>query len=91
MTSSGTYSHSSRINGTTLQQLRYNMTKYQKLWFEEGYYDNQQGEHPEAFCQEKWMKSIYDCGWGGEQFTMIVEHFPFYKQGATKAYNEKNK
>jgi hypothetical protein len=37
------------------------------------------------------VKSIYDCGWGGEQFTMIVEHFPFYKQGATKAYNEKNK
>jgi hypothetical protein len=89
MTSSGTCWYSSKINGITLQQSRNNMTKYQKLWFEEGYYDNQHGEHPEAFCQEKWMNSINDCGWGGKQFTLIVENFPFYKQGAIKAYNEK--
>lgn len=67
------------------------MKKYQKLWFEEGYYDNQQGEHPEAICQERWSDFVIDCDWADTTFTFLVEHFPFYKQGATKAYNEKNK
>jgi len=91
MTSSGTCWHSSRINGTTLQQLRYNMTKYQKIWYKEGYDNNQQGEHPEAICQERWSDFVIDCDWADTTFTFLVEHFPFYKQGATKAYNEKNK
>jgi hypothetical protein len=66
------------------------MTKYQKIWFEEGYNDNQHGEHPDAICQEKWPDFIIDWRWSDSSF-LLVEHFPFYKQGATKAYNEKNK
>lgn len=67
------------------------MTKYQKTWFEEGYNDNQHGEHPEAFCQEKWPDFIIDWSWSDSPFTFLIEHFSFYKQGVTKAYNEKKK
>lgn len=67
------------------------MTKYQETWFKAGYYDNQCGEHPEAFCQEKWPEMIIDLSWSDSPFTLLVEHFPFYKQGVIKAYNEKNK
>ena len=68
------------------------MTKYQKLWFEEGYNINQQGEHPEAICQEKWLDFVeIDCDCSHTPITSLIENFPFYKQGVTKAYNEKNK
>jgi hypothetical protein len=67
------------------------MDKIQKLWYDGGYRDNQQGEHPEAICQEKWLNFIIECGWDNTPFTFLIEHFPFYKQGVIKAYNEKNK
>ena len=61
------------------------MTQNQRKWFKDGYEDGQSGEHPEALAQEAWMRNLF------HPMETLVENFPFYKQGATKAYNEKNK
>lgn len=61
------------------------MDKIQKKWFNDGYDDGQSGEHPEALCQEAWMRNLF------HPMETLIAYFPLYKQGATKAYNEKNK
>jgi hypothetical protein len=60
------------------------MNTIQKKWFKFGYNDAQSGEHPDALCQA-WMINDF------QRMETLVTYFPFYKQGATKAYNEKNK
>lgn len=67
------------------------MRKIEKSWFNDGYHNNQHGEHPEAFCQKEWGEFLTKCCERENPFIFLVKHFPFYKQGATKAYNEKNK
>lgn len=62
------------------------MAKYQKDWFNWGYADNHKGEHPYAVCQTAWMDFID----GLDDMTFLVNHFPFYKKGTIKAFNEKN-
>ena len=63
------------------------MTKIEKIWFDTGYNSNHCGEHPEAICQERWLSFIEF----GRDVPTLVKYFPFYKQGVTKAFNEKNK
>ena len=60
-------------------------SEIQKQWFNTGYKDAQSGEHPEALCQEVWMLNDF------QSMETLMSYFPFYKQGAIKAYNEKNK
>jgi hypothetical protein len=68
------------------------MALYKKVWFNAGYRDNQKNtENPEAICQEEWSRMVDEVENSSYSFTFLVEHFPFYKQGVTKAYNEKNK
>lgn len=61
------------------------MTKQQKIWFDAGYNDNlgerNLGEHPEAQCQEAWGDFLLK-----NDFQFLVKMFPFYKKGATRAY-----
>jgi hypothetical protein len=59
------------------------MDKIQKKWFKFGYNDAQSGEHPDALCQEAWMKNL------SHPMETLITYFPFYKQGVIKAYNEK--
>ena len=59
------------------------MTKIEKLWFDTGYNRNQCLRNIEAICQERWLPFI--------EFGRDVPYFPFYKQGVTKTFNEKNK